>query len=660
MLPSPTPRRVREAANPLRGMLYATLALLVSLPLLLLGTVAAPAQAATLDGMLSFAGFHVGAFHSSNGASAYCLEPAADAPFGAQLEPGVVTMLPAYSISVSDPWGFAGTVSTEEASGEILRRMNWVLSEHGQGADAEQAVAVQVALWELRRGPGNAAWIDSKYALIAQHGGQAYVDAGLALAATSATAARAPGNAVPSSELSIGLGTVHGSGSVAYPAGTTELTIEGGTFLDGSTVLRIIGGAAGEARWIATLHEPDWADEHTVTVSGRWRLDEEYWPAEIVLYPPTVDAEQRLGAGVSPIRGTNEGAFEPVSTTIGSRFAPRVTTAVVSGFVARDPGEFGDSIMVDAAPGGAPWPSRAGGVEFLPLRADGTLYGPFAAPQTTSDAPPSGAPVAARSSIELDDGPGSYEARETVSSLEAGYYYWVWEIREEAQRAEVRASGLLEPGGVYSDRFGEQAERQLVPTELRWVTQLERRELPISDRLLRDRIRVSLQGGAWLRDDAGERLPARIRLTAYRTAERPERQGTQPFEAEELGSAIVEVRDPDTWVSAPEFEVPADAIGWVTVRACLLDEEQFAVTRGSFAEWCDDFGIPEETAELLQPPAPLPEAPLAKTGGGSALSALSPVGIAGVAVGAGAMILARFRRFCAASPNSIHRIRGNP
>lgn len=650
---------------------------LLCLPVLLLGVGLgvgagwgvglAPARAATLDGMLSFAGFHVGAFRSSSGVSVYCLEPGADAPFGAQLEPGIIDSLPAYTIVVNDPWGFSGTVSTEEASGELLRRMNWVLAEHGEGASAERAVAVQIALWELRRGAGNSGWLDAKHALLAAHGGEPYIAEGLALASESETAAKAPGYAVPASGLMIAADAVHGSGTVSYPAGTVELSISGGTFLDGSTTLPVDPSLSGQASWSASLHEPEWAREHTVAISGRWSLEERYWLDEIVLHAPANETEQRLGAGISALTRANEGDFDAVSASIDGRFAPVITTAVIDGIVVRGDGggEFGDVVTVSAAQEGAPWPSRGAPAEFLPLRADGVLYGPFTAPQPESAEPPSGAPVAARASIELDAGPGSYEVRETVESLESGHYYWVWSIREDAQSAVVRASGLLAPGAAYADAFGVHAERQTVPTVLRWMTRLDRVSSTPDDRVLRDSILVSLEGGAWLRDGAGERIPARIRLTAYQTDERPERLPLPPAGARDLGSVVVEVRGPGVWIAAPPFEVPSDASGWVSVRACLSADDQLPEVRGFFVEWCDDFGIPEETAELVAPEAPAHEETgqvLAITGDGRAGAALLVVLTAGTVAGIGLILvgIAGFRRSYGAFPNSIHRIGGNP
>lgn len=634
-------RRVRHACV----VLFAAL-------LMAVGLTAAPAHAATLDNMLAFGGFHVGAFQSSNGALVYCLEPAVDTPHSDQHSPTRVSSLRSYSISVNDEWGWSGQVTTSAASGEVLRQMNWVLSEHAPGASAERAVAVQVALWELRREPGNSAWIDGKRALISQHGGQSHVAAGVQLAAQAKAEARGAGSSVPAGGLELQAGVEHGTGTVTYPAGTTSLSLVGGVFENGANELVITDANAGVASWTAALHEPNWARFHDVSVSGEWELQETYWPAEVILHPATVEAQQLLGAGVAPVKGVNSGSFEPVSLRKDSQFAPALVTQVPEIIVTRDGGVFSDTVSVFADPDGAPWPTR--GDDHLRLEAEGTLYGPFNAPQPESSQAPHGAPVVLHSTVVIDRGPGDYEIRELERPLETGYYYWVWKIAEESQSDEVRASDLLAGGSVFSDNFGIKAESQLVPTELRWVTQLRERRLTPERLLIEDSVRVSLHGGAWLRTETGERIPANIRFTIYQTDEEPVRQATPPAHAEELGHVFAEVTELDTWVDAPRFRLPEGTTGWVTVRACLYADDQPVEVRGYIAQWCDDFGVPEETAEILAPDNPetpevpevpevpdvpsdpVREEPLAKTGSANH-SALALAG--GGVLGGGALLI---------------------
>lgn len=611
------------------------LSTLLAVPLLL-PAAASAAQGASFEGMLSFGGYHVGAFIAADGSRAYCLEPGADAPLSAQDTPIKVSELPAYSISVNDAWGWKGQVRTSEASGQQLRQMNWVLAEHGDTADAAKAAAVQIALWEIRREPGNAAWIDGKYDLFRKNGGSSHIEAGKRLAVESKTAAVGPGVTVPNGALELVAGDSDGTGTVSYPAGTVSLTIAGGTFEDGSTEFKISGSERGTVGWEAIPHEPAWSRLNDVRISGKWSLKQKYWPAELILHPATRDTEQRIGSGVKPVIGDNTGVLDGVVATFDSRFAPALATQVPRDIVLREDGVFGDTVTVTAAD--SPWPTRGNG-EYLPLVADGTLYGPFDAPQADSVDPPEGAPVAGSASLAIDQGPGDYSADLPVPGASSGYYYWVWGISEERQSEEVRRSEILEPGARYSDRFGVLTERQLVATELRLKTRLLETTLAPGSRVLEDTVRASAVGGSWLRDDAGQRIPANVRLTFYQSDTVPIRQAAAPDDARELGAVFVELTEPETWVAAPPFEIPADTQGWVTVQACVFNEDQSETALGLISEWCDDFGVPDETAELTVEPVTLSK--LAQTGaaaGGMSTTSMSALLIAAGMATAGGLL----------------------
>lgn len=592
-----TPDHRRRARG---GLLLLALAVPLLLP-----WGAPAAQAASLDGMLSLGNYEIGGFVLADGSLAYCLEPGAEAPLSTQREAVRLAELPGYAVTVNDAWGWSGEVRTSPASGEKLRQINWLLAEHGATKDPDRAAAVQIALWEIRREPGNAGWIEGKYRLFRDNGGASHIAAGKQLAVEAKTAALGPGNAFPDGSLEIEHGDTPGSGSVSYPRGTTQLTIEGGRFDNDTATLLISDGQAGVAEWTATPHEPEWRRYADVTISGEWSVAERFWPAEITVHPSTRGVEQRLGAGVRPTTGKNSGGFEPVRLSADRRFAPAITTQVPEEIVDRAGGTFRDRVSVSAAE--AEWPTRFDGAEWLPLTAEGTLFGPFLAPQPESLDAPDDAPVAASSTLEIDAGPGDYDVELAIPEAQAGYYYWLWEIREAHQSDAVRASEILPEGSRFADRFGVLTERQLVPTELRWETELVQRELTPRARELDDRVRASTTGGGWIQDETGARLPANLRLTYYQLDERPQRQETVPEEARELGVVALSLREPEVWIDAPTFTVPAGETGWVTVRACLVAEDQAPETVGKITEWCDDFGVPEETAQII--------VDLAETGG---------------------------------------------
>ncbi|UTX52133.1 hypothetical protein [Leucobacter aridicollis] len=605
---------------------------MLAVPLFLLGIVPS-AHAASFDGMISYAGYHVGAFTTADGSRAYCLEPGVDAPVSAQLKPTRVTKLPGYSVEVNDAWGWRGTVNTQAASETQMRQMNWVLAEHGDTADADRAVAVQVALWEIRREPGNAAWIDGKYGLFRANGGTANVEAGKRLAAEARTAALAPGHASPKGELVVTTDEEALGGSVQYPAGTSGLSIAGGVFDDGATQLRVEGASAGSADWTASPHEPSWNSTTEVTVTGTWSVDEKYWPAELILHPATRDTEQRIGTGVKPVVGTNTGEFAGTAVSFSHDFAPAITTQVPAEFVQRADPVFRDVVTVSAGSGG--WPS-AGVAAFMPIVADGTLYGPFEAPQVEDVVAPDGAPVAGAAELAVDSGPGDYAVELTVQDAATGYYYWVWEIREERQTQAVRDSGFFAAGAVYSDRFGVVAERHIVPTELRLETALVANRLEPGDRSLIDTVRGVVGSGTWLRDEEHAFIPAVVRLTFFQSDGRPTQQPEAPENATELGSLTVSLAGPDSWVTAEPFELPEHVRGWVTVQACLAPEDQDDDSGELFVPWCDDYGIPAETAEIIEPDAPsTPSEKVAATGASAGeLPALFAAGM----VGAGGLL----------------------
>lgn len=586
-----------------RAWLRRWIVALLGVPLLVSGLGAVPAQAATLDGMLSFGGYHVGAFRSSTGAWVYCLEPGMDVPFSDQQTPQRVESLRGYSTWATDGWGWNGLVSASPASGEQLRQINWLLTERGQTTDPGRAADVQIALWVLRAEPGNQAWMDAKLGYLRENGAAEHVRRGYELAAEARRSATGPSTLDPSSSLRITEGDELGAGVLTYPAHTQRIRLEGATFSDGSTTMVIAEadrGTGGTLQWTAALHDPSWQRFHQVTASGDWAYSDSYWPAAVILHPPTRDGEQMLGAGVAPVNETRSGTFEPVAIRIDSQFAPTITTQVPERFVERRSGVFRDTVTVGAA-GTARWPTRDDGTTHLPLVADGVLYGPFLTPQPESAAPPAGAPVAERTRLAIDAGPGSYPVVGTSTAHEAGYYYWVWGISEAEQSSVVRDSQLLARNGVYADRFGVVEEGQVVATALEWETRLDRHEFTLDDREVTDSIRVRLREGGWLRDSDSSRVPAHLRLTLYAEDSEPTPRADVPMNARMLDSVVVTVTQADEWITAEPFTVPFDERGWVSVQACLFRDDQDEALRDLLLEGCDLYGLPEESARLRLP-----------------------------------------------------------
>lgn len=595
-----------------RGVLKPGVALLVAMLAGAIGALApvptaltppTPAHAAEVGHHLRIDGWVVGSYRSSQGGIVYCIEPGADFPSGAQQTPRRATSLPGYSKSTSTPVIPNGTVTSGPASGETLRQMNYVLWTHGRTTNSRTAAAVQLALWLIRDDPGARSWVNQHLTWLEDGRDAALVERARQMAAEAKRNARAPEEPNPD-PLVVEAGDSHGHGSVRYPAGTTVLTIEGGTFENGSERLTVADGQAGTAEWSADLHADGWERFTEVTIAAEWRLQVRGWPAEVVLHPSAGGDQQALGGGVEPISETRTGALEPVSYRVDSQFSPVLTTQVEERFIEEGSGRFSDTVTLSVAESSAPWASREagdGGTEYAPIVADGTVYGPFTHPQTPADEPPSGAPIAGHARIVATDGPGEYRASATSRPDEAGYYSWVWRVRESDQQPEIRDAELLPEGYEFTDQFGLEEEGQVVPTRLRWTTELLERELDLENRELRDTVTPTLHQGAWLRDEAGERLPARLRLTVYQLDEKPTQQPSLPSGAREIATEFVTVTAPDLKVEAETIELPFETRGWVSVQTCLIGEDQPEESRGFFEEGCDDFGIPSETAQIVLP-----------------------------------------------------------
>lgn len=608
---SRAPRRApRWAGLALSALLVLFLTVLPGLP----GGVP-PAGAAVPAHTVSFGGWVVGGFASSTGELVYCIEPGAMEPSGAQQSATVTDTLPGYTSNSFDPTGWNGTVTSGPLSGEAVRQMNWMLSVYGQNPDPDTAAATQLALWIVRGDPGLAHWLDHHLGWARSHGGAWHVDRALQMVEEARANAVGAPSAVPSAQLEIVLDDVPGTGFVRYPAGTTRLRIAGAVFEDGRPVFEIAGGEAGAVAWRTDLHEPEWRRLTPVSVSGEWQREVSGWPAQLRLHAPAERYQQALGSTAGPVETVVRADLPPVEAQIDAQFAPVLETRSETRFVRRGDGAFADRVTLGVVPGARPWAERSGtaGAEYAPVTAEGVLYGPYAQPQQPSQSPPPGAPVAARARLVADRGPGEYRVAAEQRPRESGYYYWVWRIREDEQPDVMREAGLMPAGYAFQDAFGLVDEGHVVPSTVRWSTELAERELPLDGLVLRDRVRASLHGGAWLQDAEGERIPAVLRLTVYRSDERPERSTAPPAAAEEIAQERVTVAGPDETVEAPPIRLPFETRGWVTVRSCLLAEDQDERAE-HIEEWCDDYGVPEETAQILLPVVRTEARPAARIG----------------------------------------------
>ena len=579
---------------------------------LLSGLSGVPAEAASHGHHLNINGFIAGNYLSSDGRSyVYCIEPGADEPYGAQNGPRKMATLPAYEGDLgnsSTAWN--GTVWDSPVSGQTLREMNYVMWTHGRTTNAEQAATVQFAVWLLRRGPGTSAWLDHHINWVRAHGHGWLIDDAERMVVEAREQATPAQAASPEPLHFVGVDYASGDdgaavarGSVAYPAHTEQLSISGGIFRGAGAQLPVSGNAAGDAEWEATLHPDGWQRLNTVRIDAEWKREVVAWPDEVMVHPPADANQQYLGAGISPLTQTQSLSLDPIETGIDAQFEPRLTTQVPENFVPH--GEtFADTVSVDVAANSTPWATRrseSGGLQFAPVIAEGTLYGPFTHPPSESDSVPRHAPVAAETTLRIDSGPGTYSVDSGVQADEAGYYSWVWKIRESVQEEQIRAASLLPAGYAFTDRFGTPSEGQTVPSRIRWSTELVEHELTLDRMQLIDRVHPTLHDGAWLRDAQGERIPAHLRLTVYQTDEQPKQQPEVPSHATEVATSQIVLTAPGLSVQTEPIPIPWETRGWVNVRACLIAEDQPEAVRGHIEEWCDDFGVADETAQIVLP-----------------------------------------------------------
>ncbi len=581
------------------------------------GSQIAAASASVHGRMINFGGWLVGTFQLDDGKFVYCIEPGAMPPYSSQQGPAVVEELRGYSIDMSDITGWSGRVSTSTISGEPLRRINYLLANYGDTENADIAAAVQFAIWMLRDGHGETAWLNHHFDWVVRYGGAWHMDHARLLVSEAVANARSATVAAPD-PLDIRVAGAFGSGLVSYPAGTTELRIEGGRFSNGSRVLAVTGGEAGEARWRADMHAGGWRGSSSVRLTGEWSLPASGWPAQVELYPSVVPNEQTLTWAVGPVTEMLSGEFVPVQAIIDAQFAPTLTTQVPEVWAPQGEAFFSDRVTLGVAPGSNPWPTRAGvggALEYFPVLAEGVVFGPFEQPQVPSGTAPVGAPIAGRATLLADVGPGEYAVESVEMPTQAGYYYWVWSIDEAGQPAAHRESGVLPAQYGFVDDFGLEAEGQITSTRLRWSTELLSRELTATSLMIQDRVIATVENGTWLRDGDSERIPARLRLSVYGSTDEPERQALVPHDAEELAVGHLEVDEEHAAFLSEPLELPAGTRGWVTVQTCLFAEDQEPELRGYIEEWCDDYGVPAETARIVEP-MPLP------TTGGSGYEAL--------------------------------------
>lgn len=562
---------------------------------------AAPGPGVTFDEI-----GHIGAYRLSSGELAYCLEAGVFEPWGDQADGKVVTFLPSFTGSAGAGWqfGFADTLNMPAVTDTArMRQMNYVIHTWGNTSNNEQAAATQLAIFQIRGDQSN--FVTRMIASIREHGGGAVIDRAAVMVAAARVEAVVPTPSA-SPELPIIDVDEFGVGSVSYSEGTKQLKLTNAVFTDTNDNVISVSAKEGGALNIVGVKPSGWDRDYEVGVSADWGSGQEGWQAALRVHGPVVTGQQRIATAVGATTGNAKAQTLNATVTVSHTWWPTVTTSVAERIVA--PGDpFVDTVTIDADPAGGSWGTNESG-DYMPIRALGILYGPFDSDPSlqSSDSPPEDAPVAAQSEILTDRGPGTYEVRTEERAFSAGYYNWVWRIDWNNQIEEVTTpertnkSSLLQNKLPVHDRFGEVAETHTVAQRLTIATNLVDQQIGRGWSLV-DEIGVTPErGDGWIRDEQGDVIPVTLRGTVYHSEEAPTQTSLPPESATEIAQATVVVRGAEI-VESDSIPISLDLEGYVTAQWCVVDSDQPEHLRGLTRQWCDDYGVPAETAEIIAP-----------------------------------------------------------
>lgn len=584
-------------------------------------TFLSPAQAADRGAGHVYGGVFVGAYlTTSTHLNAYCAEPDGDNPT-AELAPKLMSSLRGYRMQSTGHW----VAPYDNPAGLML--MNYISSMYGGVAQGpgwhdDQAAAVAIAIWTIRGHSDEvvADWVANIRALAPGHV-QTQVE-WLLTEADKGTVQ--PSISAPNDpEVIWGDGD---AGKILVPEGYQEIRIDAGaqfmgqapagvTFSSSNKVAKVVGTRAFalEFEVISGVNSPR---QKEASFSGKWIKYGERWPARVWGYQPAVDdADQLLLFGGGPEEFSESGTWKHTSKSRGDqRFRPIVTTQVptaraVAGEPFRDRVTFG----VDESSGN--WPAYwvDGTRKFRSVKATGTLYGPFAAPPIRSAEVPSdpAPPIVATAEVNAVRGPGTYEVEAANTGAAAsGYYSWVWQITGMNQGPEIQVGEAdqwyIEHHYLFQDAFGIPDETQFRAMNLAVETELDDEELAPGGKTL-DKITVISAGDMWFERE-GQPVPVAVRVTVFETDGEPVRGPEAPPESRILSTELVTVTGIESTttveVVAPLTDEKGKAINGpsgVTVQTCILAEDQIEEVKDLVEEYCDDWGIPEESARVTPP-----------------------------------------------------------
>ncbi|MGO1434963.1 MAG: hypothetical protein ACTHZM_07880 [Canibacter sp.] len=548
-----------------------------------------------------------------DGQIAYCIEVYRPTPYGAQELPAEnLVTLPGFESP-------AGTIKHPEMSGESLRHLNYVLSRYGTTQSNDEAASVQYALWLIRAGNAPDGSLSIIEDIVRESGRADLLTRGRTIA-NEAQSFDYGGAASHADPPKIHMSTAY-EGVITLAPGTTEVSLSQAVFTDtGKSSREFSGTGLAEAQTfditgIPNFVEGSWDRYYEITASGKYRY--KMMTKTVTVYQMN-HGLQKLISKPTAEPEVKTGTFATQTVNVDTRWKPVLTTKTPTHKVPK--GEhFSDTVTFDVADDSAPWrhADRDGKRFFVPITAEGTLYGPFLSDpaKNPSATPPNGAPVAAKATVTSDErvGPSTIEVHTEEVSREAGYYTWQWEIDGNNQTDSVTSPRSDSAAGAtgesslpenykYRDGFGVAEEGQYTDMEIHMSTELSHTEIKLGEDLT-DTVTVSLASrGGWLQGEDGQRIPITLRGELYQTDTKPHQQETIPPDANKLlDFAPITVTGPDDSISSDPVTIPLASSGWVTALWCIREEDQPKEIQGLVKETCDDFGVPTETAEVLRP-----------------------------------------------------------
>lgn len=204
-------------------------------------------------------GLTISNFVLPNGKRAYCIEVSRNEPSGYVTSLGRLPYLPG-----------VGGMFPSWADEHGMRQMNYLIDRHGQSGDAWTAAAVQLTIWRMRENFRAGNWaLDGKIGILESSArGRDLIaesDRLYADAKSNAKPPTAPKSVTGDLQVTPDPGGTLGRYRVAYPQGTTALSVDGGVFVRNDAASLDVPSTEASARYVQAH-----PGVRQITVTGSW------------------------------------------------------------------------------------------------------------------------------------------------------------------------------------------------------------------------------------------------------------------------------------------------------------------------------------------------------------------------------------------------------